>query len=59
VCACLLLIMATSLTSCTNGSSNSTSPNNVQAGTYAVTISANGAGGVVNAPDTVTLIVTP
>jgi hypothetical protein len=58
VSACLLLLVATSLAGCTNGSSNSTSPNNAQPGTYAVTISANGLGGVVNAPGTVTLTVT-
>lgn len=59
VCACLLLMVATSLASCTNGNSNSTPPNDAPAGTYAVTISANGEGGVVNAPSTVTLTVTP
>ncbi len=58
VSACLLLLIATSLAGCTNGSPNSSSPNSAQPGSYALTISANGAGGVVNAPGTVTLIVT-
>jgi len=58
VSACLLLLVATSLAGCTNGSPNSSSPNSAQPGTYALTISANGIGGVVNAPGTVTLTVT-
>jgi len=58
ICGCWLMILGTSLAGCTNGSSNSTAPNSAQPGTYAVTISANGGGGVVNAAGTVTLTVT-
>ncbi len=56
--ACLLIVLATSLAGCTNGGSNSSAPNSAQPGTYAVTISGNGTGGVVNAQGTVTLTVT-
>ena len=57
VCAFLLMILASSLAGCTNGGSNSSAPNSAQPGTYAVTISGNGAGGPINA-GTVTLTVT-
>jgi hypothetical protein len=59
VSTCLLLVVLTSLAGCTNGSSNSmTTFPGTPPGTYAVTVSGDGAGGVVNAPGTLTLTVT-
>ena len=55
--ACLLLVTLTSLSGCTNGSSISVG-NGTPPGTYAILISGLGAGGAVNAPSTLKLIVT-
>jgi len=56
--ACLFLALAMSLGGCTNGKQNGGAPNSAAPGIYVLTVSANSAGNVINAPGTVTVTVT-